>query len=205
MNQPIPTLSAEHQAFLAETKARNSIYAGMTMEHETGTEVENKVEDETPVETEAETVVKEEPKEEPKEELSPEELRELVTKANAEAANFRVKLRNAQKETADAVAKADSLEEAQAASAALVEQVAALEHQLLVSAVAQKHKLPDDLSSLLQGDDEEALNAHAAVLAKYIPKGAARDVADLGGGLNPAESDDSFDAVATARAARRRR
>lgn len=201
MNQPIPTLSAEHQAFLAETKARNSIYAGMTMEVEDETKTETKVEDETPVETETETVVKEEPKEE----LSPEELRELVTKANAEAANFRVKLRNAQKETADAVAKADSLEEAQAASAALVEKVAALEHQLLVSAVAQKHKLPDDLSSLLQGDDEEALNTHAAVLAKYIPKGAARSVADLGGGLNPAESDDSFDAVATARAARRRR
>ncbi len=47
-------------------------------------------------------------------------------------------------------------------------QIKTAEHTSLRVQVAQKHKLPADLTDLLQGDDEAALEASAKVLAKHI-------------------------------------
>jgi hypothetical protein len=143
-----------------------------------------------------------------KEELAPEVLREQLTRANAEAANYRVKLRNAEKALEDA----ESVEEYKAAVENLKEVNATLERQILVTSVATEHKLPAELAELLQGEDEAALKAHAAKLAKFVPAeeptptpgGKQHVVDDLTGGLNPGGNEDTFDAVAVGKALARK-
>lgn len=124
-------------------------------------------------------------------------LRKQLTRANADAANFRTKLREAQ-------AKLDSaktVEEFEEATKGLNDKIAELEWTILRDKVARKFKLPDDLAERLTGDTEDDLRTDAKKLAKFIPSGNAR----LAGGLDPSGDDEAFDAVKEARRARTRR
>lgn len=122
------------------------------------------------------------PDDKPGEELPPEVLRKKLTDANAEAANYRTRLR----ETEDKLSKAKTPEEVEAAVADLKAKNAELERGLLVSKVAGKHELPAELAELLKGDDEAALEAHAQKLAKLVNKTPE----ELSGGLRPSDTDD---------------
>lgn len=113
-----------------------------------------------------------------KEELSAEALRTLLTNANAEAANYRVKAREAQ----EALAKAKTPEEFEAAKAEFTAKITELERTVLVSKVARDHELPADLAGVLSGATEAELVAHAKVLQKYVGKEAP---GHLEGGLDP--------------------
>ncbi|WP_327292450.1 hypothetical protein [Streptomyces sp. NBC_01198] len=119
----------------------------------------------------------------PGEELPPEVLRKKLTDANAEAANYRTKLREAE----DKLSKAKTVEEFETATADLKAKNAELERSLLVTKVAGKHELPAELAELLKGDDEAALEEHAKKLAKLVGQAAPED---LSGGLNPSDKDD---------------
>jgi hypothetical protein len=122
------------------------------------------------------------PDEKPSEELPPEVLRKKLTDANAEAANYRTKLRDVE----DKLSKAKTTEEFEAAVADLKAKNAELERSVLVSKVAGKHELPAELAELLKGDDEAALEAHAQKLAKLVNKTPET----LSGGLDPSDTDD---------------
>jgi hypothetical protein len=130
----------------------------------------------------------------------PDWARKELTKVRGEAANYRTRLRDAETK----LAEAKTPEEVAAAVADLQTKNAELERNLLVTSVAMKHKLPDDLAALLQGDNEEALTKHAKVLAKYAPAEEDSDPESLSGGLTPGDGQE-FDPVATAREARKRR
>ncbi len=61
-----------------------------------------------------------------------------------------------------------TISERDARIAELEGQIQAAEHTSLRTRIAAKHKLPADLTDLLRGDDEAALEASAKVLAKHI-------------------------------------
>lgn len=75
---------------------------------------------------------------------------------------------------------------------------------LLVENVALAHKLPPELADALKGATREELEAHAKVLAKFAPDDDG-EPDNLRGGLDPSDTDDSFDPRAVARANRSRR
>lgn len=133
----------------------------------------------------------------------PQWARDAISKANSEAANYRTKLREAEQ----TLANAKTPEDIAAATAALKASNVELERKLLVTTVAAKHKLPPVLAASLRGDTEAELEAHATELAKFVPSEEREvDPNDLSGGLTPGgSSTESFDPVATARAARGRR
>lgn len=60
-------------------------------------------------------------------------------------------------------------------------QISTAEHVSLRVRVAQKYKLPADLTDLIQGDDEAALDASAKVLAKHVRTDAPDTEAGRGG------------------------
>ncbi|MFE9254042.1 hypothetical protein [Streptomyces sp. NPDC006879] len=124
-------------------------------------------------------------------------LRKKLTEANAEAANYRTKLREVEARFADA----KTTEEFEAAVAELKAQNEALERQILLNSVAAKYELPEALAKRLTGATPEELDADAKELQKLIAP-AAPD--SLGGGLTPPDGNDDFDPVKAARAARRR-
>lgn len=126
-------------------------------------------------------------------------LRKELTKVRGEAANYRTKLREAEA----ALKAAKTPEEFEAATKALTEQVTTLERRVLISDVAQAHKLPPELADALKGDTKEELEAHAKVLAKFAP--APRVPDDLSGGLDPSGKKDDGDPVKAAMAAVQRR
>lgn len=117
------------------------------------------------------------------EELSAEVLRAKLTEANAEAANYRVRAREAEEK----LKSAKTPEEFAAATAEFAKQNAALAKEILHRDIATEHKLPADLASALRGETKEELEAHAKILAKYVP--AEIEVitppATLSGGLTP--------------------
>lgn len=121
------------------------------------------------------------------EELPPEVLRKQLTEARAEAANYRVKAREAQ----EALASAKTPEEVEAVKAEFATKVAELERQVLIADVARKHELPDDLAKRLVGATQAELDEDAKNLAKLIEKKAPP--ADLQGGLTPGAGDDDSD------------
>lgn len=129
----------------------------------------------------------EKPEPKPEDEL-PEWAKKELTKVRGEAANYRVKLREAQ----EALANAKTPEEFEAATAELTSQVATLERSLLIGSVATTFKLPPELAAVLKGDTEDELTAHAKELAKFVPVEEDEDV-DLSGGLTPDERDDDPD------------
>ena len=125
----------------------------------------------------------------------PDWARKRLTRANAEAANYRTKLRDAEAR----LGQARTVEDFEAATKDLRETNERLERQLLVSDVARKHGLPDDLAARLQGSTKEELEADAKALQKYA---APAPPASLSGGLDPNDNSDTFDPVKAARAAR---
>ncbi|MGM9381108.1 hypothetical protein [Streptomyces antibioticus] len=129
--------------------------------------------------------------------VPPEVLRKKLTDANAEAANYRTKLR----ETEAKLSKAKTVEEFEAATAELRGQVEALERQILLNNVAAKYELPAPLAKRLTGTTEAELEADAKELQKLIVPEAPES---LSGGLSPDDGED-FDPVKAARAARKRR
>ncbi|MGW8630600.1 hypothetical protein [Streptomyces sp. NPDC055793] len=131
------------------------------------------------------------------ESVPPEVLRKKLTDANAEAANYRTKLR----ETEAKLSKAKTVEEFEAATAELRGQVEALERQILLNNVAAKYELPAPLAKRLTGATEAELEADAKELQKLIVPAAPES---LSGGLSPDDGED-FDPVKAARAARKRR
>ena len=116
----------------------------------------------------------------PEDEL-PEWAREKMTKANNEAASYRTKLRDLEKRFEGA----KTADEFEAAVNALKEENATLAREALVAKVARKFSLPDDLAELLKGDNEEALEAHATSLQKYVS--SDEDPENLSGGLTPTD------------------
>ncbi|MEU8835190.1 hypothetical protein [Streptomyces sp900116325] len=123
-------------------------------------------------------------------------LRKKLTDANAEAANYRTKLR----ETEAKLSSAKTVEEFEAATAELKGQVEALERQILLNNVAAKYELPTALAKRLTGTTEAELEADAKELQKLVAPAVPES---LGGGLDPDDGGD-FDPVKAARAARKR-
>ncbi|KPC89299.1 hypothetical protein ADL35_02350 [Streptomyces sp. NRRL WC-3753] len=138
------------------------------------------------------------PEEKPAEEVPAEVLRQKLTEANAEAANYRVKLR----EVEARFAGAKTPEEFEAAVTELKTQNEALERKILLNTVAAKYELPETLAKRLTGATPEELEADAKELQKLV---AAPVPESLGGGLSPSDGDEDFDPVKAARAARQRR
>ncbi|WJN63262.1 head scaffold protein [Streptomyces phage phiScoe54] len=133
----------------------------------------------------------------PEDEL-PEWARKELTKVRGEAANYRTKLREAE----TSLQNAKTPEEFESARTELSKRIAELEHEVVVSKVARKYELPDELVPLLTGADEAALEAVAKTLQKYAVPAAPES---LGGGLTPSDDDDDeMDPRKLARRTRRR-
>lgn len=131
-------------------------------------------------------------------ELTPAEYKAALKRVRAEAAGYRTRLRDAESK----LSEAKTPEELEAALTEVKNQNAALELSVARSEVARKHGLPDDLAAALQGADKDALEAHAKVLAKYVPQA---DPEHLGGGLDPNEGEDGGDVRSAVQGALRRR
>ncbi|AKY03764.1 scaffolding protein [Streptomyces phage Verse] len=137
------------------------------------------------------------PETKPEDEL-PEWARKELTKVRGEAANYRTKLREAE----TSLQNAKTPEEFEAARSELSSRIAELEREVVVSKVARKYELPDELVPLLKGDNEEALELVAKTLSKYAVTPAPES---LGGGLTPSDdADDEMDPRKLARRTRRR-
>jgi exonuclease VII small subunit len=135
--------------------------------------------------------------EKPAEEAVPADvLRKKLTDANAEAANYRTKLR----ETEAKLSAAKTVEEFEAATSELRGQIETLERTILLNNVAAKYELPTALAKRLSGTTEAELEADAKELQKLVSPAAPES---LSGGLDPDDKDD-FDPVKAARAARKR-
>ncbi|MFF3249730.1 hypothetical protein ACFYWP_01700 [Actinacidiphila glaucinigra] len=154
--------------------------------------VETPQEGEEPKGEETETPAEEKPTEET---VPSEVLRKKLTEANAEAANYRTKLR----ETEAKLSSAKTVEEFEAATTELRGQIEALERQILLNDVAAKYELPAALAKRLNGATAEELEADAKELQKLV---APSQPESLSGGLNPEEDADDFDPVKAAMAAR---
>jgi len=132
--------------------------------------------------------------------LSHDDALKALKKVRNEAADWRTRYRDLEGKLAEAKT-ADQVDEI--VNAMKVERESA-ERELLVENIALKHRLPDELATALKGNTREELEAHAKVLAKFVP---SEDIdPDRGaGGLDPNDEDGSFDPVKLARAARTRR
>lgn len=120
------------------------------------------------------------------EELDPAKLRKLLKDANAEAARYRTRLRDAETQLTELSGKAQSVEDFQKATAELQAKNAELELQVVRGRVASEFSLPTDLAEVLKGEDEKSLKEHAKKLAKF----ARTDPEDFGGGLSPRDKDE---------------
>lgn len=146
---------------------------------ETTEEVEETEADESTEETE----------DEESDEVPADVLRKKLTKANADAANWRTKFRELEAKFTDA----KTPEEFTAAVAELTKANAELARERDVAKVARKYKLPDELAEVVQGSTPEEMDAHAKKLARFAGKPAPES---LGGGLDPDEDQSEFDPVA---------
>jgi hypothetical protein len=120
--------------------------------------------------------------------LTPEQLQAELTRTRAEAANWRTKLREAEKR----LSEAKSTEEYESAVNELREQVAAKDHEILKGRVAREHGLPDELAARLQGTTEAELKADAEALKKFAAPSGVKKV-ELRGGLTPGDDPDDTD------------
>lgn len=118
--------------------------------------------------------------------LSHDDALAALARARQEAANYRVKLREAEQKLADA----KTPEEFEAARNELIESNRTLERELLVERAANKHGLPSELRELLKGDTADELDAHAKSLAKYVVSSGEPDT--LSGGLTPGSVGDGL-------------
>lgn len=121
----------------------------------------------------------------------PDWARTKLTKANAEAANYRTRLRKAEEDLANAKTpeQVEELLTQFKAEREEDERVQAEEKANLVREnVALKFKLPKELADALKGATREELEAHAEVLKKFAPDDD--DEPDsLSGGLTPGGGD----------------
>jgi hypothetical protein len=122
----------------------------------------------------------------------PDWARKELEKARGDAAAYRTRLREKETELETRVRE-------------LTEAKEHAERATLREAVARRHQLPEDLAALLQGQDAEALEAHAKTLAQYVPAPAAGFTGEARGGLDPDGDTGDFDPVAVAQRARRSR
>lgn len=126
----------------------------------------------------------------------PEWAQKELTRVRSEAADRRVQLREAQ----EALSKAKTPEEYEAAVQEFTTKIESLERQILVDSVARQFDLPPELAVRLSGGTEEELKADAKLLAKFA---GTEEPESLGGGLNPTgSSSETFDPVAASRKAR---
>jgi hypothetical protein len=133
----------------------------------------------------------------PEDEL-PEWARKELTSVRAEAANYRVKLREAEA----SLQNAKTPEEFESARTELSTRIAELESSLLRSNVARKFELPDELAARLRGATEAELEADAKSLLRFVAPVVPES---LGGGLTPSDDgDDEMDPRKLARRTRRR-
>jgi hypothetical protein len=116
----------------------------------------------------------------------PEWARKAITTANAEAANYRTRLREAEQKLGDA----KTVDEFQTAVAEVRAENERLEHEVLRERVARRFELPDDLAARLQGATAEELEADAKTLKKYATP-APSAPASLAGGLDPSDDGDT--------------
>lgn len=59
--------------------------------------------------------------------------------------------------------------------------------------VALRHGLPDDLAEVIKGETREEMDEHAKRLAQYVSQSGDATPDQLGGGLDPNQSDQQFD------------
>lgn len=111
--------------------------------------------------------------------LSHEDALAEVVKTRAEAANYRVRAREAEEK----LASAKTLEEVNEIVANMTRDREAAERSLLVEIVASKYDLPEALASRLQGSTREELEADAKSLSEIAVNVEAP--ARLQGGLTP--------------------
>ena len=124
--------------------------------------------------------------EQPSADELPEWARKAISTANAEAANYRTRLREAEQQ----LGNAKTVEEFQSAVADVRTENQRLEHELLRERVARRFELPDDLAARLKGATAEELEADAKTLQKYAAPAPAAP-ASLAGGLDPSDDSDT--------------
>lgn len=125
----------------------------------------------------------------------PDWARNKLTKANAEAANYRTKLREAEQKLADAKTPEqveEILNQWKADREKQEQDDAAEARALLIENIALKHKLPQKLANRLQGSTREELEADAKELAADFAEDNDEDVF-LEGGLSPRNRDSDPD------------
>ncbi|GGN40181.1 hypothetical protein FHR83_007099 [Actinoplanes campanulatus] len=148
------------------------------------TETESTETAETPVESPEDTAGETAGETKSQEDELPEWARKALTKANAEAANYRTRAKEAEAK----LAGAKTPEELEAVVKEITARAEKAERFLLVSDVARKHDLPDELAEVLKGETREDLEAHAKKLAKFATPVKPRV---LRGGLDPVDDDGS--------------
>lgn len=132
-------------------------------------------------------------------ETLPQWARDAITKANAEAANARVKAR----ELAEALGKAKTPEEVEALLTEERAKTAALERAVLTGTVAAKHGLPPEFASRLAGSTPEEIEADAKALSALFKP--APTPSTPGGGLTPGSDPDPLGSDPRKLAGRRHR
>ena len=125
----------------------------------------------------------------------PEWVRKRLSKANAEAANYRTRLREAETR----LEGAKTTKEFEAALAEFKARNAELEQEILRAQVARRFHLPDELAARLRGQTAEELEADAQTLRQYA---TTPQPERLSGGLDPSDDGEVFDPVKEARRAR---
>lgn len=112
----------------------------------------------------------------------PEWAQKEIKTTRAEAANYRTRLREVEKE----LSEAKTPEEFAAALADLNKKNTELEVELTRTKVARQFSLPDELVALVQGPTREDMEKAAELLAKHA-KVETVSYAGKGGGLNPTQ------------------
>lgn len=195
---------------LADIFARNrALYGGFVMELEGDPEPEPEPTPEPEPEPEGDPTPEPEPEPDadPEPQLSHEDALKALSKVRGENASWRTKYRDLEAKLAEAKTPEQVEEVVNAMKTEREEddkKRSAEAYALMVENVALKHSLPDDLAAALKGNTREELEAHAQVLAKYVPAEEIEDP-EISGGLTPGDEDAPFDAKAELRKVRGRR
>ncbi len=108
-----------------------------------------------------------------------------LTRVRGEAANYRTRLRQVEKQ----LGEAKTPEEFEAALAEARAKNAELEQSIARSDVARRFGLPDELAARLRGTTAQELEADAKALQKFAVASSAP--ATLSGGLDPGDDSDT--------------
>ena len=110
----------------------------------------------------------------------PGKLREMLSAARAEAASYRIRLRETREQLQEYVSPADH--------EAVTRRVAELEAELSRRRLAAKYGLPERIAARIMGDSDEEREADAKVLAEELRMTSAAEIRVGRGGLDPAEA-----------------